>query len=79
MAQTTINNGDTGLVIRTALNSMFTELYGLSDDPQYFVFGNAGTYGRIGIRGGNVVIDKTDTALGFAGIEDTDWHNITEQ
>jgi hypothetical protein len=29
MAKTTINNGDTGSVIRTALNAMFTELYQL--------------------------------------------------
>ena len=28
MAQTIINNNDTGLAVRTALNSMFTELYG---------------------------------------------------
>jgi hypothetical protein len=28
MAKITINNNDTGLVVRTALNSMFTELYG---------------------------------------------------
>lgn len=28
MAQTTLNNGDTGLVFRTGLNNMFTELYG---------------------------------------------------
>jgi len=27
MAKTTINNGDTGLAVRTALNNMFTELY----------------------------------------------------
>ena len=27
MARTTINNGDSGLVVRTALNAMFTELY----------------------------------------------------
>ena len=25
--KTTINNGDSGLIVRTALNSMFTELY----------------------------------------------------
>lgn len=27
MAKVTINNGDTGLTVRTALNAMFTELY----------------------------------------------------
>jgi hypothetical protein len=27
MAQTTINNGDSGSTVRTALNNMFTELY----------------------------------------------------
>lgn len=28
MGQITINNGDSGLVVRNALNGMFTELYG---------------------------------------------------
>lgn len=33
MSQQTINNNDTGLVIRTALNAMFTELYGAIPVP----------------------------------------------
>lgn len=33
MAQTTINNGDSGLNVRTALNSMFSELYSGIDVP----------------------------------------------
>lgn len=32
--QTTINNNDTGLVVRTALNNMFTELYGNISVPK---------------------------------------------
>jgi hypothetical protein len=31
---------------------------------------------RDGSRGGNYVIDKTLTVLGFAGAENTDWVNI---
>jgi hypothetical protein len=34
MAQVTINNGDSGSTVRTALNGMFTELYGESNFPQ---------------------------------------------
>lgn len=79
MAQVTINNGDKGLVARTALNNMFTELYSLSSTPEYFIFGTGGTYGRIGIRSGAFVMDKTLTATGFSGIEDTDWENIFSQ
>ena len=79
MAQQTINNGDTGLVARTGINNNFTELYGLASIPQYYIFGTGGTYGRIGIRAGAVVRDITDTPLGFAGIEDVDWHNIDSQ
>lgn len=33
MAQTTINNGDTGANVRTALNSMFSELYATITSP----------------------------------------------
>jgi hypothetical protein len=31
---------------------------------------------RDGSRGGSYVIDKTITALGFAGAENTDWENV---
>ena len=79
MAQSTINNGDSGLVARTAINDNFTELYAAGVLPQYFVFESGGTQGRIGMRGGAVVRDITDTATGFAGIENTDWHNIDSQ
>src|SRR3954469_10351073 len=34
MAKVTINNGDSGSTVRTALNGMFTELYGESNFPQ---------------------------------------------
>jgi len=79
MAQITINNGDTGLVARTGINANFTELYGLASIPQYFIFEDGGTQGRIGIRAGAVVRDITDTATGFAGAENVDWHNIDSQ
>ena len=79
MAQQTINNGDSGLVARTAINGNFTELYGLGDTPQYFIFEDGGTQGRIGIRAGAVVRDITDTPTGFAGAENVDWHNIDSQ
>jgi hypothetical protein len=79
MAQQTINNGDTGLVARTAINDNFTELYAASIIPQYFVYGSGGTYGRIGIRGGATVRDQTITALGFAGVQGVDWDNIDTQ
>ena len=79
MAQKTINNGDSGLICRNNINDNFTELYGLSCIPQYFVFGSGGTYGRIGIRGGAVVRDITLTVTGFAGTIDIDWKNIDTQ
>lgn len=31
---------------------------------------------RLGVRNGAFVRDKTLTATGFSGIEDTDWENI---
>ena len=31
---------------------------------------------RQGIRNGLFVVDTIDTALGWAGAENTDWHNI---
>jgi len=79
MAQQIVNNGETGLVVRTKNNSNFTELYGLGSTPQYFIFEDGGTQGRIGIRAGAVVRDITDTPTGFAGAEDVDWHNIDSQ
>jgi hypothetical protein len=36
MAQVTINDGDTGLNVRNALNGMFTELYGNITQPLKF-------------------------------------------
>ena len=79
MAQSTINNGDSGLVVRTALNSMFTELYGLGSLPEYFIAESGGTQIRIGVRAGQGVMDITDTPTGFAGVENVDWHNIFKQ
>lgn len=59
MAQITINNGDTGLTVRNALNFMFTELYGLPSlgistgqitnwDEAYSWGNHAGLYDTIG-------------------------------
>lgn len=42
--------------------------------PQYITF--VGSTIRIGVRSGDLVFDKTITATGFAGSEDTDWENI---
>jgi len=79
MAQQTISNGESGLVVRTSINDNFTELYGLSNLPEYFVAGIGGTQIRIGTRAGQGVIDLTDTPTGFAGSEGVDWHNIFKQ
>ena len=79
MAQKTINNGDSGLICRNNINDNFTELYGLSSIPQYFIFEDGGTQGRIGIRAGAVVRDITLTPTGFAGAENVDWKNIDKQ
>lgn len=35
MARSTINNGDSGLAVRTALNAMLLELYGMASQPDY--------------------------------------------
>lgn len=43
MAQQTINNGDTGLAVRTALNGMFGELYGALVIPLKLTGVNANT------------------------------------
>ena len=79
MAQQTINNGDTGLVARTGINSNFTELYGLASIPQYFITESGATQTRMGTRDDQGVMDITDTPLGFAGVEGVDWHNVFKQ
>ena len=69
----TIANDGTGDPLRTAMdkvNDNFTELYA----PEYITF-LGGTF-RMGVRGGVLCIDQTITALGFAGLEDTDWENL---
>jgi hypothetical protein len=33
---------------------------------------------RTGVRSTKFVVDRTKTALGFAGVEDTDWENLQE-
>jgi hypothetical protein len=45
---------------------------------QYILFTDPDTNLRFrnGIRGSNFVMDKELTALGFAGVEGTDWENI---
>ena len=45
---------------------------------QYRVY-TVGTYTyRDGVRSGKFVIDKALTALGFDGVENVDWENISE-
>jgi len=79
MARKTVNKGDTGLVARTAINDNFTELYSLSEIPQYFVMTDGTTQWRIGVRNGKCIRDRTLTATGFDGVEDDDWENIIEE
>jgi hypothetical protein len=43
---------------------------------QYILFATGTTGGRIGIRDGEVVRDKTLNSTGFAGVEGVDWYNI---
>jgi len=43
---------------------------------QYEHFRDSGVQWRIGVRAGYYVRDKTLTATGFSGVEDTDWTNI---
>lgn len=79
MAQQTIGIGTSandglGDPLRTAfdkVNDNFTELY----NPDQILF--SGNDFRITIRGGALCIDQTITPLGFDGIEDTDWEELT--
>jgi len=43
---------------------------------QYLPFTDGTTNIRVGVRATKFVVDKTLTATGFAGIENTDWTNI---
>lgn len=50
----------------------------LHEDDQYNIFDDDTTQVRIGVRATKFVVDRTLTATGFAGEEDTDWENIQE-
>jgi hypothetical protein len=70
----TIPNDNTGDPLRTAFdksNDNFTELY----EPEYVTF--LGGIFRMGVRAGELKIDQTITVLGFAGLENTDWEELT--
>ena len=45
----------------------------------YYLFPDSGTgrYFRIGVRANQLMQDKELTATGFAGVEGTDWENVT--
>ena len=77
MSKQTINNGDTGLSARTAINDNFTELYDYT--PQYRVFELGTQQWREGVRGTSFVRDKTLTVTGFSGTEGVDWENVFEE
>ena len=44
---------------------------------KYWSYGGQGW--REGVRGGKFVRDKTLTATGFDGVENTDWENTLEE
>lgn len=48
------------------------------EDDQYNIFDDGTTKVRTGVRETKFVVDRTLTATGFAGVEDTDWENIQE-
>jgi len=48
----------------------------ISSDVQYVYYSYGSDIVRKGIRDGNLVIDITLTATGFAGTENTDWVNL---
>lgn len=75
----TVANDGTGDTLRNAFdktNDNFDEVYTAAVEPTYFYF--SGRTFRIGERSGALCIDKTITATGFDGIENTDWGNIYE-
>ena len=47
--------------------------------PQFKVYGVSGDLWRIGVRDGSFVRDQALTAVGFFGIENTDWTNRYEE
>lgn len=56
MAQTIINNGDTGLVARTAINDNFTELYGVDLKTEWFEEIASGTSGTLTKPTGSTIL-----------------------
>ena len=46
---------------------------------QYRYWSYGGASWREGVRDGNFMRDKTLTATGWSGTEDTDWRNVNEE
>jgi hypothetical protein len=76
-----VEQGTSASIVYTSLDgtqkSLVFDPSGISFSAQvssYFYFSGGNI--RIGERSGNFVVDKTITALGFAGTEDVDWENI---
>ena len=83
MSKQTINistpNDGLGDTLRDGMdkvNDNFTELYATAVEPATFYF--TGRTFRIQLRAGALYIDQTITALGFAGVENTDWEYLQE-
>lgn len=62
MSQVTINNGDLGLTVRTALNSMFTELYADAASP-YPVANTFADLPAASSKAGSVYLVETTTGV----------------
>lgn len=79
-----VANADAASAIVAAVEDEITELQekvdGLEtrEDDQYNICDDGTTKVRTGVRATKYVVDRTLTATGFAGIEDTDWENIQE-
>ena len=46
--------------------------------PQYDLFDDGSLYFREGSRSGYHVLDQAITPTGFAGVENTDWKNVSK-
>ena len=62
MAQQTINNGETGLVVRDKLNDNFTELYNLTANP-YPRVANYASLPTASTVAGQIYISETSTGI----------------
>lgn len=52
-------------------------LYNTYTEGVYIEYTDAVDIFREGVRSGNFVTDKTLSPVGFGGIEDTDWENVS--